>query len=366
MKKKIIPVFCNPLPVTTGGEPSSCFSLPVYDRLFRPLHDLRISVTDRCNMRCIYCMPKQIFGSRFHFIPHDEMLSFEEICRIAGIFVSMGVEKIRLTGGEPLMRRHIEKLVEQLASLKTPGGQKIDLTLTTNGSLLSRKAKQLHDAGLKRITVSLDALDDAVFRRMNDVDFPVVRVLEGIEAAKNAGFSPIKINMVVKKGVNDEEILPIARYFRHTSIIPRFIEYMDVGSSNGWKPDEIIPSNELINRIHAEIPLEKLASNYPGETASRWRYQDGSGEIGVIASVTRPFCSDCTRIRMSTTGKLYPCLFATDGMDLKSLLRSGKSDEQIAQALVFYWKNRENRYSELRNANLPVSGEKIEMSYIGG
>ncbi|MCM1281024.1 MAG: GTP 3',8-cyclase MoaA [Alistipes senegalensis] len=323
-------------------------------------------MTDRCNMRCIYCMPKQVFGSRFHFIPHDEMLSFEEIRRIAGIFVSMGVEKIRLTGGEPLMRRHIEKLVEQLASLKTPGGKKIDLTLTTNGSLLSRKAKQLHDAGLDRITVSLDALDDAVFRRMNDVDFPVAHVLEGIEAAKNAGFSPIKINMVVKKGVNDGEILPIARYFRHTSIIPRFIEYMDVGSSNGWKPDEIIPSNELINKIHAEIPLKKLASHYPGETALRWRYQDGSGEIGVIASVTRPFCSDCTRIRMSTTGKLYPCLFATDGMDLKSLLRSGKSDEQIAQALVFYWKNRENRYSELRNANLPVSGEKIEMSYIGG
>lgn len=367
MKKKTIPVFCNsPLPGVTGTPSFQHFSLPVYDKLSRPLRDLRISVTDRCNMRCIYCMPKQVFGSRFRFIPHHEMLSFEEITRIARIFVRMGVEKIRLTGGEPLIRRHIEKLVEQLACLRTPDGKQIDLTLTTNGSLLSRKARQLHDAGLKRITVSLDALDDAVFRRMNDMNFPVADVLKGIEAAHHVGFSPIKVNMVVKKGFNDGEILPIARYFRHTSIIPRFIEYMDVGSSNGWQPDEIIPSDELVGMIHAEMPLEKLASHYPGETASRWRYQDGNGEIGTIASVTHPFCGDCTRIRMSTTGKLYPCLFATEGLDLKSLVRSSKSDEEIAQILVFYWKNRENRYSELRNANLPESTEKIEMSYIGG
>ena len=367
MKKKIIPVVCHtPRPCITDVQPFLSLSLPVRDKLSRPLRDLRISVTDRCNMRCIYCMPKQVFGSRFRFIPHHEMLSFEEISRIAGIFVSMGVEKIRLTGGEPLIRRHIEKLVEQLACLKTPAGKPIDLTLTTNGSLLSRKARQLHDAGLKRITVSLDALDDTVFRRMNDVDWPVADVLKGIETARQAGFSPIKVNVVVKKGVNDREILPIARYFRHTSIIPRFIEYMDAGSCNGWKPDEIMPSDELVDMIHAEMPLEKLASRYPGETASRWRYQDGSGEIGTIASITHPFCSNCTRIRLSTTGKLYPCLFATDGMDIKSLIRSGQSDEQILQALVFYWQNRESRYSESRHANLPESGKKIEMSYIGG
>lgn len=311
-------------------------------------------------------MPKQVFGSRFRFIPHDEMLSFEEISRIAGIFARMGVEKIRLTGGEPLLRRHIERLIEQLASLKAPDGRKIDLALTTNGSLLSRKARQLHDAGLDRITVSLDALDDAIFRRMNDVGFPVADVLEGIETAQQVGFSSVKVNVVIKKGVNDGEILPIARYFRNTPVVPRFIEYMDVGASNGWKPEEILPSYELVNRIHAEMPLEKLPSRYPGETASRWRYQDGSGEIGTIASVTQPFCGNCSRIRMSTTGRLYACLFATDGIDLKPLVRNGGSDRQIAQTLLLFWQNRENRYSELRNANQSESGKKIEMSYIGG
>lgn len=311
-------------------------------------------------------MPKQVFGSRFRFIPHDEMLSFEEISRIAGIFARMGVEKIRLTGGEPLLRRHIERLIEQLASLKTPDGRKIDLALTTNGSLLSRKARQLHDAGLERITVSLDALDDAIFRRMNDVGFPVADVLEGIEMAQQVGFSSVKVNVVIKKGVNDGEILPMARYFRNTPVVPRFIEYMDVGASNGWKPEEILPSHELIGRIHTEMPLEKLPSRYPGETASRWRYQDGSGEIGTIASVTQPFCGNCSRIRMSTTGRLYACLFATDGIDLKPLVRNGGSDRQIAQTLLLFWQNRENRYSELRNANQSESGQKIEMSYIGG
>lgn len=311
-------------------------------------------------------MPKQVFGSRFRFIPHDEMLSFEEISRIAGIFARMGVEKIRLTGGEPLLRRHIERLIEQLASLKAPDGRKIDLALTTNGSLLSRKARQLHDAGLDRITVSLDALDDAIFRRMNDVGFPVANVLEGIETAQQVGFSSVKVNVVIKKGVNDGEILPIARYFRNTPVVPRFIEYMDVGASNGWKPEEILPSYELVDKIHTEMPLEKLPSRYPGETASRWRYQDGSGEIGTIASVTQPFCGNCSRIRMSTTGRLYACLFATDGIDLKPLVRNGGSDRQIAQTLLLFWQNRENRYSELRNANQSESGKKIEMSYIGG
>lgn len=341
-------------------------AVPVNDRRARPLRDLRISVTDRCNLRCVYCMPKQVFGSDFPFIPHAEMLSFEEISRLAGIFVGLGVEKIRLTGGEPLMRRHVENLVEQLAMLKTPDGRDIDLTLTTNGALLAKKARSLHDAGLKRITVSLDALDDGVFRRMNDVDFPVAQVLAGIEAAQYAGFSPLKINTVVKKGMNEQEILPIARHFRHTGIIPRFIEYMDVGNANGWLSDEIVPSDALIGLIHAEMPLEPLQPNYPGETASRWRYRDGSGEIGVIASVTQAFCGDCTRIRMSTIGRLYTCLFATTGFDLKPLIRDGWSDEQIAHVLARHWQNREDRYSELRSTSTAAPGQKVEMSYIGG
>ncbi|MDL2284277.1 GTP 3',8-cyclase MoaA [Oxalobacter sp. OttesenSCG-928-P03] len=338
----------------------------VHDRLARPMRDLRISVTDRCNLRCVYCMPKQVFGKDFRFIPHGEMLSFEEITRLAGIFTEMGVEKIRLTGGEPLMRRHVEKLVERLAGLKTPDGRDIDLTLTTNGSLLAKKAQSLYDAGLKRITVSLDALDDRVFRRMNDVDFPVADVLKGIEAAQAAGFSPIKVNMVVKRGMNDGEILPIARYFRHTGIIPRFIEYMDVGTSNGWELGEIIPSDSLLAMIDAHMPLYPLPPNYPGETASRWRYRDGGGEIGVIASVTKAFCGDCTRIRMSTVGRLYTCLFATDGFDLKPLIRDGWSDAQIARVLALHWQNRDSRYSELRSANTDMPGKKVEMSYIGG
>ncbi len=362
MQEKVISI----IPVATPPAAGLIPAIPVADRLARPLRDLRISVTDRCNLRCVYCMPKQVFGKGFSFIPHSEMLSFEEISRLAGVFVNLGVEKIRLTGGEPLMRRHVENLVEQLALLKTPDGRDIDLTLTTNGALLAKKARSLYDAGLKRITVSLDALDDRVFRWMNDVDFPVAQVLTGIEAAQSAGFSPIKVNTVVKKGMNEQEILPIARHFRHTGIIPRFIEYMDAGNTNGWLSDEIVPSETLISLIHAEMPLKALQPNYPGETASRWRYRDGGGEIGVIASVTQAFCGDCTRIRMSTTGRLYTCLFATTGFDLKPLIRDGWTDEQIAHVLARHWQNREDRYSERRNTSAAMSGQKVEMSYIGG
>ncbi len=364
MQQKIIPVLTEK--TSSFGNISPEIMAPICDKLNRPLRDLRISVTDRCNFRCIYCMPKQVFGKDFRFIPHEEMLSFEEIHRIASIFVNLGIEKIRLTGGEPLIRRHIEKLIEQLAGLKTTDGKNIDLTLTTNASLLTQKASSLFNSGLSRITVSLDALNNHVFKQMNGVDFPVSDVLKGIEVAHQIGFSPIKINTVIKKGINDQEILPIARYFKNTPIIPRFIEYMDVGSTNNWKQNEIVPSSDVIRLIHTEMPLEKIDPNYKGETASRWRYQDGSGEIGVIASMTQAFCSECTRIRLSTTGKLYPCLFATNGFDLKPLLRSKKSDEQIANAIISYWQNREDRYSELRNTGIPIQGKKIEMSYIGG
>lgn len=341
---------------------------PVQDRLGRPLKDLRISVTDRCNFRCVYCMPKQVFGKDFRFIPHSDMLSFEEIARIARLFVSQGVEKIRLTGGEPLLRKNVERLIEQLSQLKTPEGHPVDLTLTTNGSMLSKKARSLFDAGLKRITVSLDALDDTVFRRMNDVDFSVKDVLNGIDTALVAGFDPLKVNTVVKKGLNEDQVLPIARHFRNSPVIVRFIEYMDVGSSNDWEAREIVPSGQLVSLINAELPIEAIDRNYAGETAERWRYQDGSGEIGFIASVTKAFCSDCTRIRLSTEGKLYKCLFATDGYDVRCMLRDSWSDDEISTALAQHWQNRDNRYSELRASNAigDTTGKKIEMSYIGG
>lgn len=335
----------------------------------RALRDLRISVTDRCNFRCTYCMPKEVFDKDHVFLPHGDLLSFEEITRLARIFIAHGVEKIRLTGGEPLLRKNIEKLVEMLSSLKTADGRDLDLTLTTNGSLLAKKARSLKDAGLKRVTVSLDALDDAIFRRMNDVDFPVTEVLHGIEAAHQAGLGPIKVNMVVKGGLNDAEILPMARHFRDTPFILRFIEYMDVGASNGWKMDEVIPSAEVMRRIHAEIPLVELAPNYVGETAGRYRYIDGSGEIGLISSVTQAFCGDCTRARLSTDGKLYTCLFAGGGHDLRALLRSGRTDGEITTAIAHVWHERSDRYSELRSeqasSSVPAS-QKIEMSYIGG
>lgn len=343
-------------------------NIPVEDRLGRPLRDLRISVTDRCNFRCVYCMPKQVFGKDFRFIPHSDMLSFEEVARLARLFVAQGVEKIRLTGGEPLLRKDVERLIEQLAQLETPEGRPVDLTLTTNGSLLARKARALFNAGLKRITVSLDALDDTVFRQMNDVDFSVKDVLHGIDAALGVGFDPVKVNTVVKKGLNENQILPLARHFRNSSVIVRFIEYMDVGSSNDWEQKEIVPSEKLVRLIGAEMPIEPIGRHYAGETAERWRYRDGSGEIGFIASVTKAFCRDCTRIRLSTEGKLYKCLFATDGYDVRFMLRDGWSDGEISAALAQHWQNRDNRYSELRADNTirQETGRKIEMSYIGG
>jgi cyclic pyranopterin phosphate synthase len=339
------------------------------DSLARPLHDLRISVTDRCNFRCVYCMPKEVFDKDYTFLPHSALLTFEEITRIARIFVAHGVHKIRLTGGEPLLRKNIEHLIEMLASLKTPDGRPLDLTLTTNASLLARKAQSLKDAGLQRVTVSLDSLDDATFKRMNDVDFPVSAVLDGIEAAHKVGLGPIKVNMVVKGGMNDHEIVPMARHFKGSPFILRFIEYMDVGASNGWKMDEVIPSAEVVRCIDAEMPLEPVEANYTGETAERWRYRDGSGEVGVISSVTQAFCRDCTRARLSTEGKLYTCLFATSGHDLRALLREGRSNEEISSAVAHLWRARGDRYSELRTANtegLAQPMRKVEMSYIGG
>ena len=330
------------------------------DRLGRRLHDLRISVTDRCNFRCVYCMPKEVFGKDYQFLERKELLTFEEIVRLARVFNGLGVEKIRLTGGEPLIRRNVEQLIGMLAAI--PG---LDLTLTTNGSLLKRKAHALKAAGLQRITVSLDALDEAAFRQMNDVDFPVAKVLEGIEAAAEAGLSPVKINMVVKRGVNDESVLSMARFFRGTGHILRFIEYMDVGHTNGWRMDEVVSAREIVERIGAEMPLEPLDANYQGEVAERWRYRDGGGEIGVIASVTQAFCRDCTRARLSTEGKLYTCLFATQGHDLRALLRDGASDAELRSAVEQIWTRRDDRYSELR-ASQTVKLEKIEMSYIGG
>jgi GTP 3',8-cyclase len=343
---------------------------PTTDARNRPLRDLRISVTDRCNFRCVYCMPQEIFGKDFAFLERAELLSFEEITRVARIAVAHGVEKIRLTGGEPLLRRGIEELVGMLAALKTPDGRDIDIALTTNGSALAVKAQSLKDAGLKRVTVSLDSLDDATFRAMNGVSFPVTKVLRGIDAAHDVGLGPIKINSVVKRGQNDQDVVAMARHFKGSPYILRFIEFMDVGTTNGWKMDEVVPSAEVIARISAELPLEEVEPNYDGETSVRWRYQDGSGEIGVISSVTQSFCHSCTRVRVSTEGKLFTCLFATDGHDLRGLMRGGCSDEQLATAMAQIWRERTDRYSELRSAKsseLLVTGrKKIEMSYIGG
>jgi cyclic pyranopterin phosphate synthase len=335
------------------------------DRRGRALRDLRISVTDRCNFRCTYCMPKEVFDKDYHFLPHGDLLTFEEIARLARLFIAHGVEKIRLTGGEPLLRKDIERLIEMLAGLRTPGGAPIDLTLTTNGSILARKARSLVDAGLARVTVSLDGLDDTVFRRMNDVDFPVSSVLAGIEAAAAAGLAPVKVNMVVQRRVNDDQILPMARHFKGSGHILRFIEFMDVGSSNGWRLDDVVSAAEIVRRIDAEFPLRSLEANYSGEVAERWEYQDGSGEIGVIASVTQAFCSDCTRARLSTDGKLYLCLFAQHGFDLRALLRSDADEAQISTAVANIWRTRADRYSELRG-EATAGLKKIEMSYIGG
>jgi GTP 3',8-cyclase len=330
------------------------------DTFKRPLRDLRVSVTDRCNFRCVYCMPKEVFGKDFQFLPRAEILSFEEIARLVRVFVGLGVQKVRLTGGEPLVRRNIETLVGMLANVAD-----LDLTLTTNGSLLAGKAKALRDAGLKRVTVSLDSLDDAVFRSMNDVDFPVAKVLEGMDAAEAVGLAPIKVNMVVKRGLNENSILPMARHFRGTGRILRFIEYMDVGSSNGWRLDDVVSAREIVATIDRELPLEPVGKNYPGEVAERWRYRDGSGEIGVIASVTQAFCADCTRGRLSADGSLYTCLFATQGHDLRGLVRSEATDAEIADQVAAIWTSRDDRYSELRSEET-AGLKKIEMSFIGG
>ncbi len=350
---------------------------PLSDTRGRPLRDLRISVTDRCNFRCSYCMPKEVFGKDYRYLPHASLLSFEEITRLAREFVALGVRKIRLTGGEPLLRKNIETLIAQLAALRTSEGAPLDLTLTTNGSLLRRKARALRDAGLQRVTVSLDGLDDAVFRRMNDVDFPVADVLDGIEAAREAGLGPIKVNMVVKRGTNEHEILPMARHFRGTGVVLRFIEYMDVGTTNGWRMDDVLPSSEVVALIGAELPLVPLSASAPGETAERWGYADAQGrhdpalgEIGVIGSVTQAFCGDCNRARLSTEGQLYTCLFATRGHDLRTVLRDGSDDQALAGAVAAVWQSRTDRYSELRAD--PQAGEplapaaRVEMSYIGG
>ncbi len=348
------------------------------DTLGRPLRDLRISVTDRCNFRCSYCMPKEVFDKDYVFLPQSSLLSFEEITRLARIFVAHGVEKFRLTGGEPLLRKHLEVLIEMLAKLQTPEGRPLDMTLTTNASLLAKKAQSLKDAGLQRVTVSLDSMDDAIFREMNGVDFPVADVLKGIEASQKVGLWPIKVNMVVKRDVNDSEILPMVRFFRHSGAVLRFIEYMDVGATNGWRMDEVLPSAQVIERINAEFPLVAIDPNYIGETAERWRFADGAGEIGVISSVTQAFCKDCTRARLSTEGKLFLCLFASQGHDLRALLRGGIADDQIAAAVGQIWQARTDRYSELRaampaDADLTELGalskflsKRIEMSYIGG
>ncbi|OPF64822.1 cyclic pyranopterin phosphate synthase [Hydrogenophaga sp. H7] len=357
-------------------------SLPttdVRDRLQRPLRDLRISVTDRCNFRCAYCMPKEVFGSDYQYLPHSSLLSFEEITRVARQFVALGVRKIRLTGGEPLLRKNLEELLVQLAALRTPDGQAIDLTMTTNGSLLSRKARTLKAAGLNRVTVSLDALDEAVFKRMNDVDFPVAKVLEGIEAAQAAGIANIKVNMVVKRGVNDHEVLAMARFFQGTGVALRFIEFMDVGSTNGWNMDAVLPSEEIVRTLNEHMPLVRLPVSAAGETAQRWGYAGPSGqhlpslgEIGVISSVTQAFCGDCNRARLSTEGRLFTCLFAGQGFDLRQLLRRSNPtiDYQMASTIASIWQRRSDRYSQLR-ARMPPRGpgesmSKPEMSYIGG
>jgi cyclic pyranopterin phosphate synthase len=367
MTDRIIPLLDERAGALRPALPASV-ELPdgdVTDCRGRRLRDLRISVTDRCNFRCTYCMPKEVFDKAYRFLPHADLLTFEEITRLARIFVDHGVEKIRLTGGEPLLRKNVERLVEMLSALRTRDGRALDLTLTTNGSLLARKARALRAAGLRRITVSLDALDETTFRRMNDVDFPVSDVLAGIEAAAHAGLQPLKINMVVKRGLNDQEIIPMARRFRGSGHILRFIEFMDVGSSNGWRMDDVVPSAEVVRRVGTQMPLDPVDANYDGEVAARWRYRDGSGEIGVISSVTQAFCSSCTRARLSTEGRLYLCLFAQSGFDLRSLVRGAASDGQVSTVIGRIWRTRTDRYSEIRSAQT-AGLKKIEMSYIGG
>jgi cyclic pyranopterin phosphate synthase len=357
MPQKVISI--RPQSRTPGAAAPRYDGGPLADTRGRTMRDLRISVTDRCNFRCTYCMPREVFDADYKFLPHEAILSFEEIARLAGVFAGLGVRKIRLTGGEPLLRRDLPRLVEMLAPLGA------DLTLTTNGSTLVKHAAALKEAGLNRLTVSLDSLDEATFRAMNDADFPVAKVLDGIAAAANAGFTPVKINMVVKRGVNDHQIVEAARHWRDSGHILRFIEFMDVGSTNGWRMDDVIPSAEVIRRIAEAFPLEPAEANYAGEVAQRWRYRDGAGEIGVISSVTQAFCRDCNRMRLSTEGSLYTCLFAQQGHDLKALLRGGAADDAIRDSIAAVWRARDDRYSEIRTAET-AKKPKVEMSYIGG
>ena len=340
----------------------------VVDTMARPLRDLRISVTDRCNLRCTYCMPRAVFDENHPFLPRAELLSFEEIERLARQFVRLGVRKIRLTGGEPLLRRGVEQLVERLARLQTTDGASVEIALTTNGVLLARKAQALKDAGLARITVSLDGLSESTFKRMSDSDTPVQTVLDGIAEAQRVWLAPVKVNMVVRRGANDHELVAMAGHFRNSGIVLRFIEYMDVGCSNGWRMDEVVPAREMLERISARYPLQPVDPNYTGEVAERWHYADGSGEIGVIASVTQAFCHECTRARLSTDGRLYTCLFATDGLDLREPLRAGLAEDQLAGLIAAGWQRRNDRYSQQRQAlaGTGAAGKKIEMSYIGG
>ena len=332
--------------------------MELLDTFGRPLRDLRISVTDRCNFRCVYCMPKEVYGRDHAFLERRELLTFEEIARVAQVFVDRGVQKIRITGGEPLVRRDLERLIAQLSALD------VDLTLTTNGSLLPQKAQLLADAGLRRITVSLDSLDDTQFRALNDVDFPVDRVLEGIDAATAAGL-PVKVNAVIKRGANEDQVVPMAKFFREQGHTLRFIEFMDVGHTNGWRLDDVVPATEIIDLLDRALGVEPVDPGYRGEVAKRWRYKDGTGEVGVIASVTQPFCGDCTRARLSAEGKLFTCLFAVRGHDLRALIRGGATDEELAAALANVWNSRKDRYSELRS-EATESLPKVEMSYIGG
>ncbi|NML45518.1 GTP 3',8-cyclase MoaA [Ramlibacter sp. G-1-2-2] len=371
MAERVIPLVDQRLAALGAPVPAQAITPTglLADTRGRPLRDLRISVTDRCNFRCSYCMPKEVFDKDYQYLPHASLLSFEEITRLARQFLAHGVHKIRLTGGEPLLRKNLEVLVAQLAALRTVDGTPPELTLTTNGSLLARKAKALKEAGLQRVTVSLDGLDDEVFRRMNDVDFPVHEVLAGIDAAREAGLGPIKVNMVVKRGTNEDQILPMARHFRGTGVALRFIEYMDVGATNGWRMDEVLPSSEVRRLIESEFPLRPLQPTAAGETAQRWAYADGAGEVGFISSVTHAFCGDCNRARLSTEGKLYLCLFASNGYDLRALMRGGADDAEIASAIGHIWQGRDDRYSELRGTQAADTGgarRRVEMSYIGG
>ena len=338
----------------------------VVDTLQRPMRDLRISVTDRCNLRCTYCMPREVFGSNHAFLPRAELLSFEEIERLAGLFTQQGVQKIRLTGDEPLLRRGIERLVESLAKLHTREGRPVEVALTTNAVLLSRKALSLKDAGLSRVTASLDGLSDETFRRMSDSDIPVKTVLDGIAMAQRVGLAPVKVNMVVRRGANDHEIVPMAEHFRNSGIVLRFIEYMDAGHANGWRMDDVVPVREVLERLGSRYPLIPIEPNYPGEVAQRWRYADGGGEIGVIASVTQAFCHECTRARLSTDGRLFTCLFAGSGADLRGPLRAGATDRMLTGLIAGRWERRDDRYSQLRHTATALAGRKMEMFYLGG